>query len=46
MTKILIRRHQELVAIPLCSVEQHAIAKVRPPSLESGIHHVFGQLPT
>ena len=45
MTEILIRRHQELVAIPLCLVEQCAIAKIRPPSLEGGIYYVFGQLP-
>ena len=45
MTEILIRRHQELVGIPLRLVKQCTIAKIRPPSLESGIHHVFVQLP-
>ena len=45
MAEILIRRHQELAAIPLCLVEQCAIAKIRPPSREGGIHHVFGKLP-
>ena len=45
MTKSLIRRHQELVAIPFRVVEQYAIWHIRPRSLECGIHYVFDQLP-
>ena len=45
MAKMLIRRHQELVAIRLRLVEQRPVAKVRPPSLEGSIHHVSGQMP-
>ena len=46
VAEALICRHQYVIAVRLGMVEQRAIAQIRPPTLEGGIHRVFGQMPT